>query len=326
MAILQPRQHSFSSIHEQSATGWNYCMTKAYCKWPAIAGIVVAVLVACLTLYCCLRCCGCCGLGRGRRRARGQSNQPSMFNPMPYQGYQPANSNVAPPPYGQPPAQYAQFDNPSGGGYRGAGKGGGGEDSLPAMPSWQDARSTQVEDHEPEHGQDVELGHLQKPAMASTTHLAPQQHGYNEADSHPVRSPHEAPAAYTGPDFTSNTAAAATTTTTASAGTAGATHYTGPDFSSPTATTHYQSPPHSSNTAYSAYAPSESTRYEPSYANEPHELGTTYSNTLPPPSPSAQHTGFAGQSGGAPGVLQAGRRPDGQQQQQYGAGGSWRDL
>lgn len=263
-------------------------MTKAYCKWPAIAGIVVAVLVACLTLYCCLRCCGCCGLGRGRRRARGQSNQPSMFNPMPYQGYQPANSNVAPPPYGQPPAaQYAQFDTPSAGGYRGAGKGGG-EDSLPAMPSWQDARSTRVEDHEADHGQDVELGHLQKPAMASTTHLAPQQHGYPEADTHPVRSPHEAPPA----------------------------DYTGPDFSSPT---QYQ-PPHS-NTAYSAYAPSESTRYEPSYVNEPHELGTTYSNTLPPPSPSAQQTGFAGQSG-APGVLQAGRRPDGQN----GAGGSWRDL
>ena len=291
-------------------------MTKAYCKWPAIAGIVVAVLVACLTLYCCLRCCGCCGLGRGRRRARGQSNQPSMFNPMPYQGYQPANSNVAPPPYGQPPAaQYAQFDHPSAGGYRGAGKGGGGEDSLPAMPSWQDARSTRVEDHEADHhGQDVELGHLQKPAMASTTHLAPQQHGYTEADTHPVRSPHEAPPAdYTGPDFSTNTAAAATTT---SASAAGAAHYTGPDFSSPT---QYQQ--QHNNTAYSAYAPSESTRYEPSYVNEPHELGTTYSNTLPPPSPSAQHTGFAGQSG-APGVLQAGRRPDGQQ----GAGGSWRDL
>ncbi|MDI1489819.1 MAG: hypothetical protein OHK93_001017 [Ramalina farinacea] len=232
---------------------------------------------------------------------------------MPYQGYQRANSNVAPPPYGQPPAaQYAQFDHPSAGGYRGAGKGGGGEDSLPAMPSWQDARSTRVEDHEADHhGQDVELGHLQKPAMASTTHLAPQQHGHTEADSHPVRSPHEAPADYTGPDFTANA-----TAKTSSAGAAGAAHYTGPDFSSPT---QYQQ--QHSNTAYSAYAPSESTRYEPSYVNEPHELGTTYSNTLPPPSPSAQHTGFAGQSG-APGVLQAGRRPDGQN----GAGGSWRDL
>lgn len=286
-------------------------MTKAYCKWPTIAGIVIAVLVACLTLYCCLRCCGCCGLGRGRRRPRGQTNQPSMFNPMPYQGYQPANSNVAPPPYGQPPAaQYAQFDTPSG--YRGAGAGKGGEDSLPAMPSWQDARSARVEDGEADHGPDVELAHLQRPAMASTTHL-PQQHDYTEADSHPVRSPHEALAPYTGPDFTTTT-----TTPATSAGTAAA-HYTGPDFSSPA---QYQQP--HSNTAYSAYAPSESTRYEPSQANEPQELGTTYSNTLPPPSPSAQHTGFAGQSG-APGVLQAGRRPDGQQPQ-HGAGGAWRDL
>ena len=258
--------------------------------------MVIGVVVACIALYCCLRCCGCCG---GRRSSR-KNNQPSMFNPMPYQGYQPANSNVAPPAYGQAPAQYAQFDNSNSHGYRGAGK--AGEDSLPAMPSWTDARDTRVEEHGTTNKhEDVEMGNLQKPAMVSTTHL-PQHQGYSEADSHPVTGPHEVPTGYTGPDF--------------GAGAGVAQHqyqYTGPDFSTP--------PQHPQSTGYSAYAPSESTRYEPSHANDPQELGTTYSNTLPPPSPSAQQTGFGEHAGDAPAVLQAGRRPG-----QQGGGGAWRDV
>ncbi|KAL9127567.1 MAG: hypothetical protein Q9217_003584 [Psora testacea] len=223
-----------------------------------------------------------------------------MFNPMPYQGYQPANnpSSTAPPPYGEPPARYAQFDTP---GYRGLGK--GGEDALPAMPSWKDAQNRRVEEQGTTNraGEDMEMGKLQKPALASTTNLPAQheqQHGFSaaEADSNPVNGPHEVPTVYTGPDFG------------VGAGEMQHQQYTGPDFSTPPQQ-------QQQSRAYSAYAPSESTLYEPSHANEPQELGTTYSNTLPPLSPTAQQTGF----GGAPGVLQAGRR-QGQGQN------AWRDV
>ena len=227
-----------------------------------------------------------------------------MLNPTSYQGYQPANSNVAPPAYGgQQPAQYAQFDNATSHGYRGAGK--GAEDRLPAMPSWKDARETKIEEYGiADKHEDVEMGGLQKPGATSTAHL-PQHQGYNETDGHPINGPHEAPTSYTGPDFG------------AGARTANAPlqnhEYTGPDFSAPSQ--------HQQSTGYSAYAPSESTRYEPSYANEPQELGATYSNTLPPPSPSAQQTSFGGQVGHTPELLQAGRKPG----QQAGVG-AWRDV
>ncbi|KAL9099661.1 MAG: hypothetical protein Q9163_004874 [Psora crenata] len=225
-----------------------------------------------------------------------------MFNPMPYHGYQPANNpnnTAAPPPYGEPPARYAQFDAP---GHRGVGK--GDEDALPTMPSWKDAQSRRVEDQGPPglgHGGDMEMGNLQKPTMTSATHFPAQpqlQQHYNhsavEVDSRPITGSNTVSAGYTGPDF----------------GAAQHTAYTGPDFSTP--------PLQQQNTAYSAYAPSESTRYEPSHANEPQELGTTYNSTLPLPNPSAQQTSLGGR-GGAPGVLQAGRN------QGQGQGG-WRDV
>ena len=230
-----------------------------------------------------------------------------MFNPMPYQGYQQAhnpnnnNNNMAPPPYGEPPTRYAQFDNPT---HRGFGK--GGEDSLPAMPSWKDAQDRRVVE------EGVEMGNLQKPALASNTTTTLPSHSTAaaataaaEADSYPVTGPHEVPTGYTGPDFN-------TTHQTA---------YTGPDFSASMAPHHHHQYDQQPQQAYSAYAPSESTRYEPSQANEPQELGTTYSNTLPPPpSPSAQRTGFGGGTG-APGVLQAGRM------QGQGQGPTtWRDV
>lgn len=137
-------------------------------------------------------------------------------------------------------------------------------------------------------------------ADASTADLSNPRLGYTDVDSRPV-GPYGAPGAqvqppagYTGPDFGH-----------------GAGHpYTGPDFTSGIG--------QGQQTSYSAYTPSESARYEPSGVNEPTELGTTYSNTLPPPSPSAQHTGFPQQH--APSVLQAGRRPG------ASSGNSWRDV
>ena len=217
-----------------------------------------------------------------------------MFNPAPYMGYQPANNpNNAPPPYGEPP-RFAQFD---------AGSGGKPvhEDSLPAMPSWENAQKKRVEDD------DMEMSHLEVPqekkpmlapgANASTADLSNPKPGYNEAESLPV-GPNGAhgqpPAGYTGPDFGH-----------------GAGHpYTGPDFTSGIG--------RGQQISYSAYAASESTRYEPSGVNEPLELGTTYSNTQPSSKASAQHTGYPPQH--APSVLQAGLRPG------ASSNNSWRDV
>ena len=192
-----------------------------------------------------------------------------MFNPAPYQGYQPANGNNAPPPYNEPP-RFAQFDV----GHKGKPVG---EDSLPAMPSWDGAQQKRVEDMEMGHvGQHEQKPILAAGANASTMNVAHIGPSYAEADGHSV------PATYTGPDFGH-----------------GAGHpYTGPDFG----------PGHGAGqqTGYSAYEPSNNGRYEPNRVNEPQELGTTYSNTMPPPSPSAQQGGFPHP---APSVLQAGRGP-----------------
>ena len=113
MALNERDFHSFSTVQEHGPEGWDWCMSKAYCKyvlhqlipplpiasfspppltvartrWPVIIAIIIAIVVAIFSLYCCLRCCGCCGSrrlgGRGRRRANTQ--QPSGFNPLAYQ-------------------------------------------------------------------------------------------------------------------------------------------------------------------------------------------------------------------------------------------------
>ena len=306
MPLLLPRDdfHSFSTVYEHgdAKKGWAFCMSKAYCKyarpslfsplaqskvstltfdrWPAIIAIVIAIIVFFLAAYCCFRCCCRVG-GRSRRNRAGTA---SMFNPAPYMGYQPANNpNNAPPPYGEPP-RFAQFDAGSHGKTIH-------EDSLPAMPSWDNAQKKRVED-------DVEMSHLEVPqekkpmlapgSNASTADLSNPRLGYTEADSHAVGlkgaygAHGQAAAGYTGPDF----------------GQGPDHHYTGPDFTSGMGQGH--------QTSYSAYAPTESTRYEPSGVNEPLELGTTHNDTLPP-----QH---------APSVLQAGRRLG------AGSNNSWKDV
>ena len=217
-----------------------------------------------------------------RRRGSGgrnRANTVSMFNPAPYQGYQPANNpHNAPPPYGEP-MRYAQFDAPTGGKKIT-------EDSLPAMPSWDNAKTRKVE----QEGDDMEMGHLEKQSMghkpmnsigANTSSVNLLQPNPSHTDNHPVTQNGQLSPHYTGPDFGH-----------------GAGHpYTGPDFGAA----------HGQQTAYTAYNPSESTRYEPSGANEPLEMGTTYSNTAPPASPGPHRQAF----GQAPSILQAGRRPEG---------------
>ena len=240
-----------------------------------IIAIVIAGIFALITLYCCLRCCGFCGGRRGRRTRR--STQPSMFNPMPYQGYQPAhNPGGAPPAYNEP-ARFAQFDSH---GFTRSSK--TTEDSLPAMPSWDTAQSKRIEDKEA-HSTDVELGHIdaqQKLPMmsnASTLDLSrppAQTHSRNPSEMYTGPNFHVTPppawghnktestTSYTGPDFGVNTTSHNNTADTA---------YTGPDFSTPK--------------SYTAFTPATTN----TSSGSPQENGTT-SNNQPP------------------GALQAGRR------------------
>ena len=168
------------------------------------------------------------------------------------------------------------------------------------MPSWDASKSRKVE----QDGDDVEMGHVEKQAIGhkpmnslgantSSVNLLQPHAGLTEKDNDPVAHNGQLSPHYTGPDFGH-----------------GAGHaYTGPDFGVG----------HGQQTAYSSYAPSESTKYEPSGANEPQEIGTTYSNTLPPASPGAHQQTF----GQPPSVLQAGRRPSGNRN---GNGNSWREV
>ena len=154
------------------------------------------------------------------------------------------------------------------------------EDSLPAMPSWEAAKTRKVE-------ADMEMGHMEKPVLGhrptnsmgantSSVNLLQPSAGHTEMDNHPVTKEGQLSPHYTGPDFGH-----------------GAGHpYTGPDFGIG----------NGHQTAYQPYAPSESTKYEPSSGNEPQEMGMIYQQV----------------SGEAPSILQAGRRPG-------TSGNSWRE-
>lgn len=149
-------------------------MTKAYCKWPVIVAIIIGALIVLSLLTCLFRClcCGvecCCGClsccnsccPSPRRRGGKEGYQQPAFQqqafPPPQQQYhnpqmQPMYAQQAGNGYrGQPgPAQTATFDAaPKMGRYN--------EDALPAMPSWDNATSKHVEDHD-----DMEMGNLDR--------------------------------------------------------------------------------------------------------------------------------------------------------------------
>lgn len=148
----------------QTFSSWDQCMTKVYCKWPAIIGIVIGSLIVLSIVWCfarciccgvsccceCFRCCGClesCTRSRGSKDSRSRDQYAPVQNqqPMPYQGYQ------APPMmYGAAPPQFATFE---------ASKKVN-EDSLPAMPSWDTAQTRRVEDP----NQDMEMKDLEHQA------------------------------------------------------------------------------------------------------------------------------------------------------------------
>ncbi|KOS18947.1 hypothetical protein ESCO_000864 [Escovopsis weberi] len=149
---------------KQTFTHWNICMTKDYCKWPAVGVIIILSLIiigvticiircCCLGLSCCcscfrcLKCCGnCCGCcDSPGDRPHKYSHEPfGDQQKKPGAGYRqqaPMEAHFPPPPptahsvkpsYSGPP-QYAEFDmkRPD-------------PDALPAMPSWEESQSKKM--------------------------------------------------------------------------------------------------------------------------------------------------------------------------------------
>ena len=242
MEILIPRQDAshFAAHAKQTLGSWDSCMAKAYCKWPTIIGIIVASVILISLLACCFRCL-CCGLSFcpcGRRRSKRSTypSAPSAFNPAPYQGYQPANN-----PHSLAPPQFAQFDVSRSDKVH--------EDSLPAMPSWDTASQKRVLE-DVHHHDDVEMGKIEQKAPM-LAHQAPSPtKEYTEMES---GTPYQQHSAQHGGDLGNPYSS-----------------YGGPNSHTvPTSPHSYDSLGAQSNLqgSYAPYAPSVSTRYEPSSVN-----------------------------------------------------------
>ncbi|KAL2392348.1 hypothetical protein ABEF93_001667 [Exophiala dermatitidis] len=162
----------------ETFTSWDKCMSKTYCKWPAIVGIVVGSLILLSIIWCfarclccgaelCACCCNCCRPRRSRDRPSKYKDDYSRVPPTPYGGYQPT---PAPMSYGNPNMpQFATFDDPSSKKIN--------EDSLPPMPSWDTATKRRVEETDA-HG-DVEMGRLEAQSQR-------MRGGYNSVPTGPM--------------------------------------------------------------------------------------------------------------------------------------------
>ncbi|KAL8659573.1 MAG: hypothetical protein Q9226_000354 [Calogaya cf. arnoldii] len=151
--MSRKRSNFVDNASAKTSTGWNSCMGKPMCKWPAILAILLGILVLLTCTYFLLRClsCCCCDCLSGGRYRRNRKHKYADLHSSPYNNTTTAYQPPLPPPgypTGQPP-QYAQFERPRG------------DDSLPAMPSWKEAQEKKVYDHEHDGlRKDVEMGEL----------------------------------------------------------------------------------------------------------------------------------------------------------------------
>ncbi|EPS32025.1 hypothetical protein PDE_06984 [Penicillium oxalicum 114-2] len=168
-------------------SSWDKCMSKAYCKWPVIAGIIIGAVILisivgciinclCCGYQCCKCCCGCC-CPSGRRRDK----QPKYYDESaPYQPPPPQNPHTAYQPSPAPPvyrsgSQTATFETSSK-------SPAVNEDALPAMPTWAAAVEKHVEDKT--HHNEMEMeplnpsqNHLDRNQGASALHAT---HAYSD--------------------------------------------------------------------------------------------------------------------------------------------------
>ncbi|QYS98143.1 hypothetical protein H0G86_005338 [Trichoderma simmonsii] len=162
--LISDSENKASEI-KQAFSSWDGCMAHVYCKWPAIAlmiigGLILLSIVICIVrctclgmscccsccycLKCCGNCCGCCDTPGGKPH----KHLDEPYNPQQsgYGGYRqeaPMAAHVpAPAPAPAPafvpqashgPPQYAEFDVSK-----------HDADALPAMPSWENANSKKM--------------------------------------------------------------------------------------------------------------------------------------------------------------------------------------
>ncbi|KAI1466636.1 uncharacterized protein F4812DRAFT_60204 [Daldinia caldariorum] len=160
---IQDAKTAFSS--------WDNCMQADFCKWPVIAVIIIGGLIifsivwciarclccglsccceCCHCLKCCGECCGCCDPPKGRKNKYLDEPfvPPHHEENQAYRSQAPMNPAFPPAPSPSVP-QYAVFDD---GDKKNA-------DALPAMPSWEGAKTQKVFIEE----ESVEMEPLKKP-------------------------------------------------------------------------------------------------------------------------------------------------------------------
>ncbi|KAF2434746.1 hypothetical protein EJ08DRAFT_730453 [Tothia fuscella] len=137
-------------------SSWDACMSKTYCKWPVIVAIIVVGLILLSLLWCfarclccgaecaccCFRCCaGCCGSKNKRHKHLDSSPNTPYRNAPPSHAWNQQYQSAPAPVYGAAPVQaapqFATFDASRNKPVH--------EDSLPMMPSWENAASRKVE-------------------------------------------------------------------------------------------------------------------------------------------------------------------------------------
>ncbi|KAF6842720.1 hypothetical protein CMUS01_02781 [Colletotrichum musicola] len=182
-------------------SSWDNCMSVNFCKWPVIGVMIVGGLIifsilwciircaccglscccqCCYCLKCCGNCCGCCDTPKGTPHKyldepygptdQGYKSQAPMNAPVaPFLQNQPTHaahstaSAPMPAPAVASPPQYAEFDVSKSGS-----NAPGGEDALPAMPSWEGAGSKKVAVED-----EVELEQMKKPAASPNPQSVP---------------------------------------------------------------------------------------------------------------------------------------------------------
>ncbi|KAJ5872093.1 uncharacterized protein N7529_004446 [Penicillium soppii] len=120
-------------------SSWDKCMTKSYCKWPVIAGIIVGSVIL---------------LAVRRNKTPKHYDEPPFHQPPPPAPNPVYHSSPAPPSY-RGAEQTARFDAPKSPAVK------VNEDALPEMPTWAGAVDKHVEDKD--HHEDVEMAALNPP-------------------------------------------------------------------------------------------------------------------------------------------------------------------
>jgi hypothetical protein len=163
-------------------SSWDACMTKAYCKWPAIIAIIIGSLIVLSLVWCvarclccgaecccgCLSCCNaCCPKPRGRRNNDGYYQQPAP----------------PPQPYGQP--AYPQYQSHAPPAYMSGGRGGGYRGTAVAKTATFDAPSSnRAGSGAATFNEDVRLTTLLVPAVsANPVQALPQMPSWDTATS-----------------------------------------------------------------------------------------------------------------------------------------------